>query len=173
VYARGADLAGRVSDLYVSGALVEAAVDGVRVRARVAGGLDGECQCPDPVPCVHAVGAVLAWVRSGPPDDDDVASLRAEFERALAERELDGDYLDELVDDLEDLLDTEPAAVRDLADRVMNLIEASNNPGLTDLLERIEDLWLEARQVAGPPKCAVTPVLLCLIIQRQGRAGSP
>jgi uncharacterized Zn finger protein len=160
LFARGADLAGRVSGLAVSGAMVEAAVDGVRVRARVTGGLDGECQCPDPVPCAHAVGAVLAWVRSGPPGEDDVAVLRAEFEDALAEEELDGAYLDELVDDLEDLIESEPAAVRDLADRVMNEIEAREATELADLLERIEDLWLEARQVAGPPECGGAPVLL-------------
>jgi uncharacterized Zn finger protein len=151
VFARGAHLVGRVSGLSVSGTLVAAVVDGVRVTARTpAGGPDGTCECPDPAPCVHAVAVLLAWVRSAVTRDDVVASLVAEFEDALAEKDLDAGYLDELVDDIEDLLDEEPAVVRDLADRVMNLVEAHDGVDLTDLLERVEELWLEARQVAGP-----------------------
>ena len=151
VFVRGAHLVGRVSGMSVSGTLVAAVVDGVRVTARTpAGGPDGACDCPDPVPCVHAVAALLAWVRSAVTRDDVVASLVAEFEDALAEKDLDAGYLDELVDDIEDLLDEEPAVVRDLADRVMNLVEAHDGVDLTDLLERVEELWLEARQVAGP-----------------------
>jgi uncharacterized Zn finger protein len=153
VYEEGLLLMGSVSGLSVAGTVVGAAVDGIPVRARIRDGwLDGECeQCAGLSRCPHMVAALLAWVRSGPPDDDDVALLRAEFDGALAEEELDGEYLDELVDDLEDLIEEEPAAVRDLADRVMNEIEARNAAHLADLLERIEDLWLEARQVAGPP----------------------
>ena len=157
MFARGAQLAALVSGLSASGPLITAAVDGVRVTARIpAGGLDGECECPDPAPCAHAVGAVLAWIRSAQAEDeavaedDEAASLLAEFEDVLAEHKPDAEYLDELVDDLEELLDEEPAAVRDLADRVMNLLEARDAADLTDLLERVEELWLEARQVAGP-----------------------
>jgi uncharacterized Zn finger protein len=153
VFAHGAHLVSRVSGLSVSGTLVGAVVDGVRVTARTPpGGPDGQgqCQCPDPAPCAHAVAVLLAWVRSAVTRDDVVASLVAEFEDALAEEELDAQYLDELVDDIEDLLDEEPAVVRDLADRVMNLLEAHDGVDLTDMLERVEELWLEARQVAGP-----------------------
>jgi uncharacterized Zn finger protein len=147
VFARAERLAGGVSGLTVTGTLIAAVVDGVTVAARVGpAGLDGTCACPDPVPCAHAVSAVLAWVRSSAGE----ASLLAEVEDALADGELDVDFLDELVDDIEDLLDEDPAAVRDLADRVMNLLEARDEAGLTDLLERVEELWLEARQVAGP-----------------------
>jgi hypothetical protein len=147
VFARGALLMDRVSGLSVSGTLVEAVVDGVRVSTGIpSGGLDGKCECPDPLPCAHSVGALLAWVRSADP----ASELLAEFEDALAEDDLDSEYLDELVDDIEDLLDAEPAAVRDLADRVMNLLEARDDADVTDLLERVEELWLEARQVAGP-----------------------
>src|SRR5580698_1539532 len=61
VFAHGAHLVSRVSGLSVSGTLVGAVVDGVRVTARTPpGGPDGQgqCQCPDPAPCAHAV-AVL------------------------------------------------------------------------------------------------------------------
>jgi uncharacterized Zn finger protein len=160
VFARAERLAGGVSGLTVTGTLIAAVVDGVTVAARVGpAGLDGTCACPDPVPCAHAVSAVLAWVRSSAGEasagdtgaaDWEEASLLAEVEDALADGELDVDFLDELVDDIEDLLDEDPAAVRDLADRVMNLLEARDDAGLTDLLERVEELWLEARQVAGP-----------------------
>jgi uncharacterized Zn finger protein len=174
VYERGSLLAGQVSGLLVSGTRVRAVVDGVRVAARLsAGWLDSGCECPDPAPCAHAVGAVLAWVRSAAAEQDEVALLLAEFEQALAERELDADYLDELVDDVEDLLDTEPAVVRDLADRVLNLLEArlpeEPDADETDLLERVEELWLEARQEAGPGGIQPVP----LPMRKPRRAGSP
>jgi uncharacterized Zn finger protein len=168
VFERGVLLAGRVSGLLVSGTRVRAVVDGMRVAVRVsAGRLDSECECPDLAPCTHAVGAALAWVRSAAAEDDEVALLLAEFEEALAEQELDADYLDELVDDIEDLLGTQPAAVRDLADRVLNLLEARAD--VTDLLERVEELWLEARQVAGPG--GIQPAALPR--RKRARAGSP
>jgi hypothetical protein len=127
VFARAERFAGGVSGLTVTGTLIAAVVDGVTVTARVGpAGLDATS------------------------DDREEASLLAEVEDALADEELDVDFLDELVDDIEDLLDEDPAAVRDLADRVMNLLEARADAGLTDLLERVEELWLEARQVAGP-----------------------
>lgn len=149
VFTRAERLAGGVSGLTVTGTLIAAVVDGVTVAARIGpDGLDGTCECPDPVPCAHAVGAVLAWVRSSA-GESEAASLLDEFEDALADAELDAEYLDELVDDIEDLLDEDPAAVRDLADRVMNLLEARDDSDLTGLLERVEELWLEARQVAG------------------------
>jgi uncharacterized Zn finger protein len=148
VFARAERFAGGVSGLTVTGTLIAAVVDGVTVAARVGPGrLDGTCECPDPVPCAHVVSAVLAWVRSSALP---AGSLLADVEDALADEELDVDFLDELVDDIEDLLDEDPAAVRDLADRVMNLLEARADADLTDLLERVEELWLEARQVAGP-----------------------
>jgi uncharacterized Zn finger protein len=185
VFERGVLLAGRVSGLSFSGARVRAVVDGVPVAVPLMTGplmtgrqLEAECACRDPAPCAHAVGALLAWVRAAPqdepgPHDDEAAQLLGEFEEALAEQELDADYLDELVDDIEDLLDSEPAATRDLADRVLNLLEArlpeEPDGDATGLLERIEELWLEARQVAGPPGRAD----IALPMRKPRRADSP
>jgi len=153
VFVRAERLAGGVSGLTVTGTLIAAVVDGITVAARIVpSGLDGACECPDPVPCAHAVGVVLAWVRSSAEAGSagEATALLDEFEDALADEELDAEYLDELVDDIEDLLDEDPAAVRDLADRVMTLLEARDDGDLTGLLERVEELWLEARQEAGP-----------------------
>jgi uncharacterized Zn finger protein len=164
-FARGALLVGKVSGLSATGMLVAAMVDGMRVTARMpisgidgggpGGGLDGTCECPDPAPCAHAVAVLLSWVRSAMHQDDEFASLLADFEDVLADKEPDAEYLDELADDVEDLLDEDPAAVRELTDRVMNLIEARDDAGLsvpvmTGLLERLDELYLEARQLAGP-----------------------
>jgi hypothetical protein len=152
LYERGVLLASQVSGLSVSGAVVEATADGMRVTARILPNrLGGECECADSVPCGHVVATLLAWVWSTAPADE-ASSLLADFEDALAEEKLDVELLDELADDLEDLLDAEPAAARDVADRVMNLFEARDDadvPDLADLLERIEELYLEAREVAG------------------------
>jgi uncharacterized Zn finger protein len=166
VFARGAHLAPLVSGLSVAGTLVEAVVDGVRVTARLRPpvsanrngngpstqcGLDERCACGEPAPCPHAVAALLAWVRTGAAEGaDEISSLRADFEDALADDELDLDYLDELVDDIEELLEEDPGAIRDLSDRVMNLLEARQDVDVTDLLERVEELYLEARQLAAP-----------------------
>jgi uncharacterized Zn finger protein len=149
-FERGVLITSQVSVRSVSGPVVEATADGMRVTARVsADRLDGECECAGSMPCGHVVATLLVWVGSTTPDDD-AGSLLAEFEDALADEELDLELLDELTDDLEELLDEEPAVVRDVADRVMPLLEARDGDDLTDLLERVEELWLEARQVAGP-----------------------
>ena len=154
-FAAGALLTGQVRALAVTGTTVQAVVDGVRVSARMsAGRLDGTCECPGPAPCGHAVAAVLAWVRSAVPADDvpeqdEVASLLAGFAEELAEPEPDPEYLDELSDDLEDLLDREPLAAQELADQVMNLLEARHDTDLRDVLERVEEIYLEARAASG------------------------
>lgn len=151
-FARGALLAGKVAGLSVAGTKVEAVVDGVRVTARItAARLDGECECAGPVPCAHAVGAVLAWVHIA--DADEVSALRADIEDALADEDLDVDYLDELVDDAEALLPAVPEVVRDLADQLAARLDGIPDDGdgeLAELLARVEGLYLEARRVAGP-----------------------
>lgn len=166
VFARGALLAGQVSGLTAAGPRVEAVVDGVRVTVHAsamdAQCVDARCECPDPAPCPHAVAALLAWIRAAV--QRDAAALLADFEYALAEAEPDPDYLDELADEIEDLLDEDLpaedlAAVRDLADQVLNLLEAvlvkavlvkaGDDADLIELIERVEEIYLEARERAG------------------------
>jgi hypothetical protein len=144
-FERGELIASQVHGLSVSGTMVQATADGLRVTVWVMPNrLDGECECHDSVPCGHMVATLLTWVWSTTPADD-AGSLLAEFEDALADEELDLELLDELVDDIEELLDSEPEAVRDLASRVMALLEARDDVDLVDLLERVEGLYLEAR----------------------------
>jgi uncharacterized Zn finger protein len=157
VFAQGAQLASRVSSLSVAGTLVEATVGGVRVTARLrpAGasgqcGLDERCECQEPAPCPHAVGALLAWVGAAEPDE--AVALLADFEDALADAEPDAEYLNELADDAEALLADAPEGVRDLADRVVTILDGMqdrDDGDLAEVLARMEGLYLEARRVAS------------------------
>jgi hypothetical protein len=55
-----------VADVRLDGLLVSATVAGTPVSVRVLeDALAGKCPCPDETPCVHAVAAALAWVRTG------------------------------------------------------------------------------------------------------------
>jgi hypothetical protein len=57
---------GLVADVRLDGLLVFATVDGTPVGVRVLDDtLAWKCPCPDDAPCVHAVAAALAWVRTG------------------------------------------------------------------------------------------------------------
>jgi len=57
---------GLVADVRLDGLLVFATVDGTPVSVRVLDdALAWKCPCPDDAPCVHAVAAALAWVRTG------------------------------------------------------------------------------------------------------------
>jgi hypothetical protein len=144
-FERGELIASQVHGVSVSGTLVSATADGLRVTVCVTPTrLDGECECQTSVPCGHMVATLLTWVWATTPADD-AGLLLAEFEDALADEQLDLELLDELVDDIEELLDSEPEAVRDLASSVMALLEARDDVDLVDLLERVEGLYLEAR----------------------------
>jgi uncharacterized Zn finger protein len=58
--------AGMVADVRLDGLLVFATVAGMSVSVRVLeDALAWKCPCPDDAPCVHAVAAALAWVRTG------------------------------------------------------------------------------------------------------------
>ena len=57
---------GMVADVRLDGLLVSATVAGTPVSVRVLeDALAWKCPCPDDAPCVHAVAAALAWVRTG------------------------------------------------------------------------------------------------------------
>jgi uncharacterized Zn finger protein len=57
---------GLVADVRLDGVLVFATVDGTPVSVPVLDdALAWKCPCPDDAPCVHAVAAALAWVRTG------------------------------------------------------------------------------------------------------------
>jgi hypothetical protein len=57
---------GLVADVRLDGLLVFATVAGMPVSVRVQDDvLAWKCPCPDDAPCVHAVAAALAWVRTG------------------------------------------------------------------------------------------------------------
>jgi uncharacterized Zn finger protein len=57
---------GVVADVRLDGLLVFATVAGMPVSVRVlADALAWKCPCPDGAPCLHAVAAALAWVRTG------------------------------------------------------------------------------------------------------------
>ena len=56
----------RVADIRLDGLLVFATVGGTPVSVRVLeDALAWTCPCPDDAPCVHAVAAAVAWVRTG------------------------------------------------------------------------------------------------------------
>src|SRR5205823_3358527 len=58
--------AGMVADVRPDGLLVFATVAGMPVSVRMLeDALAWKCPCPDDAPCVHAVAAALAWVRTG------------------------------------------------------------------------------------------------------------
>lgn len=57
---------GMVADVRLDGLLVFATVAGISVSVRVLeDALAWKCPCSDDAPCVHAVAAALAWVRTG------------------------------------------------------------------------------------------------------------
>jgi uncharacterized Zn finger protein len=57
---------GLVADVRLDGLLVFATVAGTPVSVQVLKDtLGGKCLCPGDAPCVHAVAAALAWVRTG------------------------------------------------------------------------------------------------------------
>ncbi len=68
--------AGMVADVRPDGLLVFATVAGMSVSVRVLeDALAWKCPCPDDAPCVHAVAAALAWVRTG--TDEETPDLLA------------------------------------------------------------------------------------------------
>lgn len=70
---------GMVADVRLDGLLVFATVAGTPVSVRVLeDALAWKCPCPDDAPCMHAVAAALAWVRTGP--DEEAPSLLAVLE---------------------------------------------------------------------------------------------
>lgn len=157
VFAQAVALADKVAGVSVVGPQVEAIVDGAEVSVRVQpAGLDARCACPAAAPCPHAIAAVLSWVRAG---SDLATELRAELDDVLDDLAAeagdcdpdDGWYpdtsdLEDLLDEIEDLADGTPAAVRDLAghasERIRQVLAAGNclTDDLTDALARAEDL---------------------------------
>jgi hypothetical protein len=67
---------GMVADVHLDGLLVLATVAGTPVSVRVLeDALACKCPCSDDAPCVHAVAATLAWVRTG--TDEETPDLLA------------------------------------------------------------------------------------------------
>jgi uncharacterized Zn finger protein len=78
-----------VADVRLDGLLVFATVAGTPVSVRVLeDALAGKCPCSDATPCVHAVAAALAWVRTGADEEapDLLAVLKEQSTAWLALR---------------------------------------------------------------------------------------
>jgi uncharacterized Zn finger protein len=120
LFGRALEQAGKVTELHAQGMVITGTVDGVPVTVRMReDGLDRECGCPADGLCVHAVVAVLAWVRTG--TEADAPDLRevllwqekewlaarleelAAVDSALADRLLAEAVDGEAVGDVEDL----------------------------------------------------------------------
>ena len=120
LFGRALEQAGKVTGLHAQGMVITGTVDGVPVTVRMReDGLDRECGCPADGLCVHAVVAVLAWVRTG--TEADAPDLRevllsqekewlaarleelAAVDSALADRLLAEAVDGEAVGDVEDL----------------------------------------------------------------------
>lgn len=71
VFGQATEWADKVSGLQADGPVICATVDGVPVSVRfLPDGIAGECECPAPGLCAHAVAAALAWVRTGTVADE-------------------------------------------------------------------------------------------------------
>jgi hypothetical protein len=162
VFAQAMTWSDKVSEVWAAGFAVEAVVDGSAISVRIRpDGLDARCECPAPMPCAHAVAAVLAWVRAAEDNEDldPVADLFADFDDVLSELAdearacgpgdewyPDTDDLEDLLDEVEELAGQAPDGLRELTARVIgrlkDILGSGHDQGddLAEALARVEEL---------------------------------
>jgi hypothetical protein len=151
---------GMVADVRLDGLLVFATVAGTPVSVRVLeDALAWKCPCPDDAPCVHAVAAALAWVRTGA--DDDAAG-----EADYGEWYPDFEGVEALIEEAGTYLEHAPGELRELAGfvitRIEGLLDYENcyGSGPTDALEMAHELHLAACRAAPPDPVALADRLV-------------